>query len=111
MQNNEYTIIELNPTILKLCEHQLQQINIDYAEYIQYDAFEYLRTLPRAPFSLICIDIFDELDVPKACITAEFIDNIYKFLSIGGYAVMNYIGESEIEWQTLHQLLKIDLIM
>lgn len=101
MQNNEYTIVELDNTILQLCKHHLSTYKIDYVDYIHQDAFEYLKEEPRAPFSLICIDIFLELEVPEACISDNFVKQIHSFLSQGGYAIMNYIQHVEGEWEEL----------
>lgn len=100
-----YTIVEIDSLIIDLCRQYLRFKQIANCQFINEDATQAITRLPQR-FDLICLDIFNDIDVPKSVLSETFFKSIYQRLTPDGILVFNFIATVHNSIEDATQLLK-----
>lgn len=101
------TVLELDPSIIKIAERDLGVVLDDGIEAIVGDARISLGGRPSEAYDLVIGDAFGGLSVPWHLTTTEFVDELKARLRPGGIYMLNLIdypphGFARAEIETIH---------
>jgi predicted membrane-bound spermidine synthase len=96
----QYTMVELDPEILKYARLVLEKRKIASPQAHCEDGLDFIKKRGRA-YQLICVDVFYGRQVPPAFLEKAFFGDIKANLAPGGIWVMNYIMQEEESWRRL----------
>jgi spermidine synthase len=92
------TVLELDPTLVKVAEEQLGLVQEDWLRIELGDARLTLRGEPDGVYDVIVGDAFSSLSVPWHLTTKEFLEEIRDKLTDDGFYVMNVIDRTEAKF-------------
>lgn len=95
-----YFLVEKEEQILQWSLSILNQQGIRTITPYCGDALVYMQK-NKLQFNLLCIDIFNDREVPAVFITNGFIQLCRQALAPGGVWIMNYIVNESEEWEVL----------
>lgn len=90
-------VIELGSKYFGLNQYKNLNVVID-------DAVNYVKTTNNR-YDLICVDVFDGINVPKAILTQEFLSQIKERLTDKGELLLNYVAHN---YETKQQVIEIE---
>lgn len=90
-------VIELGNKYFGLNQHK--KLNV-----INNDALNYVKTITKN-YDLICVDIFNGLDVPNHFTEKPFLEQLHSKLENNGMLLMNFVAYN---YETKQQMLKIE---
>lgn len=86
-----YTAVEIDPVIVQLAsDYSLPRLDVPI-EVVNTDALVYLQSTART-FDLICMDVFQDADIPEAFLGAEYLELLAARLNPGGAIVFNRLA-------------------
>lgn len=83
--------IEIDDKVIALGNKYFGLNHYEKLKVINEDALNYINTTTKK-YNLICVDIFDGLDVPKQFLEANFLKELNSKLTIGGILLMNFVA-------------------
>lgn len=93
----KYSIVESNPTIVKLY-YKVNQNRINSpVKVIQKNAFDFIASINDKKYHTIIIDVFIDDLVPIEFSQLEFINNISSSLNRGGIALFNWMKSDRLD--------------
>lgn len=95
-----YYLVEKEQQILKWALSVLRQQGIRSIHPYCGDALIYMQQ-NKKQFNLICIDIFNDREVPSVFVTNGFLQMCRQALAPGGVWIMNYIIDEPEKWEVL----------
>ncbi len=100
----DYTFVDTDEKILEWAT-ELQSGSGEHIEAVHQDAQQFMITCNKK-YDLLVVDIFTDRVVPGFAIAETFLKQCRQGLNPGGSFVMNYIINSEAEWQVLQHNLQ-----
>jgi spermidine synthase len=100
----DYTFVDTDEKILEWAT-ELQSGSGEHIEAVHQDAQLYMATNSKK-YDLLIVDIFTDRIVPGFAITETFLKQCRQGINPGGSFIMNYIINSEAEWQVLQHNLQ-----
>lgn len=99
--------VDLDPVIVQLGKEYfgLNKLNVEVSIA---DAFEMSQKIRKDKFDLICVDLYVGDKFPEKFATEEFVNNVQRLLSKGGYAIFNrlYFGKHTAGAEKFLKILK-----
>ncbi len=100
--------IEIDPVIIGLAKKYFALGKISSLKIINADAAEWVKR--KEKFDLILVDVYLGDKVPKSCETKEFLKNIKKLISPGGFVIFNRLNYKEKKKETEDFIKKLEKI-
>ena len=90
-----YVAVEIDPVIIELAaEYSLPALSSS-VEVIQADALTFMRVNERT-FDLICVDVFQDADIPTHLITSDFLELLSAAIKPGGALIYNRLADTAV---------------
>lgn len=88
-----FTAIEIDPVIVQLAsDYSLPRMDVP-VEVVNTDALIYLQSSPRT-FDLICMDVFQDADIPAAFNGTDYLELLQSRLNPGGAIIFNRLAST-----------------
>ena len=95
-QNPEITAVELDETIVDLAvRYTIPRLRLPVNWYLT-DAARFV-SQDEGTYDLICVDVFDNAEIPEACQTTQFLEDCQRLLSPGGLLFYNCLAYTELD--------------
>ena len=92
-RNYEYVAVEIDPVIIELAsEYSLPHFRSS-VEVVQADAYSFLQ-LDTRRYDLICVDVFQDANVPEHLNGTDFLELLDQSLAPGGALVYNRLAST-----------------
>ncbi|MBK9273068.1 MAG: hypothetical protein IPM49_00825 [Flavobacteriales bacterium] len=88
--------VEGEPLMLQLADRQHRPFDRALVSVHGADAFAWARACTDAPYPLVVVDLFVELDVPEAAAEEPFLDDLRRLTAADGLLVVNTIPHDEM---------------
>ncbi|OAV42754.1 spermidine synthase [Lewinella sp. 4G2] len=89
----EYVAVEIDPVIIELASDYSLPALQSPIEVVQADAFAFLQLDDRT-YDLICVDVFQDADIPDHILTHEFLHLLQARLAKGGALIYNRLADT-----------------
>ncbi len=98
------TGVEGEPRMLELASRGHRPYRTDRVEVELADAFAWCAKTRSAPFPLVVVDLFVELDVPAPAAEDRFLDDLRRLTATDGLVVFNTIGHDAVSTDHSEQI-------
>ncbi len=97
--------VEIDEKVIELAYKYFQLNQYDKLNVIVDDAFNFVENATKQ-YDLICVDIFDGIDVPNQVLTQQFFKQIKKLMTEKGELLINYVAYNYETKQKVKQIEK-----
>jgi len=101
-----YTAIDIDEEVLLLADKYLLGDLTSPLQQICADASVFVEVSPDASYDLICVDIFEDNQIPAAFLAPDFIEELKRIHSPGGLVLFNSLAFTWEEYQQSEAFFK-----
>ena len=97
--------VEIDEKVIELGNKYFQLNQFEKLNVIIEDALNYVKTCDKQ-YDLICVDVFDGINVPKQFLTQHFFEQLKRLLTNNGEMLINYVAYN---YDTKQKVKEIEL--
>ncbi|MDQ3141188.1 MAG: methyltransferase domain-containing protein [Bacteroidota bacterium] len=97
----EFTAVEIDPEIIRLFNFYTRTKLQSKITLVQMDGWKFIEE-NQAHYDLICMDIFDDQEIPDVFLKKEYLMMIRSALQKNGLLIFNHLAESKSEINSKH---------